>query len=586
MSASFSDRQLCRSDYLLLGLFSLTLFGFSLIGGRVLTMHESRLPQAAREMFADGDWLIPKCGGRPWLERPPLPHWITVGIASIFGRCDRVWIVRIPPVLMGTLSVLLLAWMATGWFGRGIGILSGLMLATSFEFTRYAWLAEEDIFLAAIVLVTLALFAYLEFFRAPRSAIEKDRFFGRRPWPVFAFFVLLGATNLVKGLMFGAAMVLIPAVGFLLWNADFKRIPRYLWIWGWAACALAAGAWIAAASMEYPDLLKIWFRDVTNRTDGVHRHAPFWYYWAAMLWEILPWTGPAIYGLWLTRDKAFHERSSAERFLWCWALLPLAVFSLPAHKHHHYLVPCLAPWAILSALGSKRIWEEVARLPLWLHQPARVALGLGLPSAAAVIVCGGRLGGPVWLIPVLAVGIPAALFAVAWAIEQRNPRIATGTLFSVLAVSYMVGYAYSGRYIDVYREDSRFLDEVQRTVPSDQPLFVNSEGANLNMFRHMFYLGDNAKLIHNLTFLRDDRISQSEVYVIARQKDSAQLEKLGSIATVLEGRTFWRSTREMSWTLFRLRFKPDLVRYSSRGVTYTASQVMERQPGPFLGKRL
>src|SRR4051794_16627926 len=105
MSATFADRQLQRSDYLLLTLFSLALFGFSLIGGRVLTMHESRLPQASREMLSNGDWLIPMSGGRPWLERPPLPHWITAGVAILCGRCDQVWIVRIPPVLMGTLSV-------------------------------------------------------------------------------------------------------------------------------------------------------------------------------------------------------------------------------------------------------------------------------------------------------------------------------------------------------------------------------------------------------------------------------------------------------------------------------------------------
>ena len=75
--------RLQRGDYLLLGAFCLLFFGFSLIGGRPLSMHEGVLPQSAREMLADHDWVIPKNGGRPWLESPPLPQWVTVGIASL-----------------------------------------------------------------------------------------------------------------------------------------------------------------------------------------------------------------------------------------------------------------------------------------------------------------------------------------------------------------------------------------------------------------------------------------------------------------------------------------------------------------------
>src|SRR5262249_30875475 len=156
---------------------------------------------------------------------------------------------------------------------------------------------------------------------------------GKRPWAVLAFFLVLGLTNLVKGLMFGAAMVLIPIVGFMIWNGDLKRFPRYLWFWGWLACAIAAGAWLVAATMRYPDMLLVWFGDVANRTEGIKWNEPFWYYWVNLLWEILPWTGPALYGLWLTRTKAFAESASPERFLWCWALLPLFVFSIPTHKH-------------------------------------------------------------------------------------------------------------------------------------------------------------------------------------------------------------------------------------------------------------
>src|SRR5574341_938662 len=80
-------------DYLLLMGFTLVLFGYSLVSGRPLTMHEARLPQTAREMQITGDYLFPTSGGRPWLERPPLPHWITIAFASITGP-QRPGVVR------------------------------------------------------------------------------------------------------------------------------------------------------------------------------------------------------------------------------------------------------------------------------------------------------------------------------------------------------------------------------------------------------------------------------------------------------------------------------------------------------------
>jgi len=178
--------RLRRTDYLGLGLFAFVLFGYAMVGGRPLTMHEAIVPQSAREMLADGDWIIPKGGGRPWLERPPLPQWITAAVAWAAGRADREWVVRLPPALMGTGAALVVAWMAAGWFGRTVGLLSGFVLATMFEFTSYAWLAEPDIFLCTLVVLALALFARLEFFRPAAVAGEGAGFLGARPWPLVA----------------------------------------------------------------------------------------------------------------------------------------------------------------------------------------------------------------------------------------------------------------------------------------------------------------------------------------------------------------------------------------------------------------
>ena len=46
--------------------------GPGLGGSGRLTYHEAFVAQAAREMIARGDVLVPTIDGRPWLEKPPL----------------------------------------------------------------------------------------------------------------------------------------------------------------------------------------------------------------------------------------------------------------------------------------------------------------------------------------------------------------------------------------------------------------------------------------------------------------------------------------------------------------------------------
>ena len=50
-----------------------------------LTYHEAFVAQAAREMIARGDVLVPTIGGRPWLEKPPLPIWLVALSGRLAG---------------------------------------------------------------------------------------------------------------------------------------------------------------------------------------------------------------------------------------------------------------------------------------------------------------------------------------------------------------------------------------------------------------------------------------------------------------------------------------------------------------------
>lgn len=521
-------------DYALLGGLCLVLFGFALIDGRVLTTHETAHCQNVREMLADGDWIIPKYGGRPWLERPPLPHWITGALVQLSGQPEREWPYRLGPLLMGTVTVWLVAWVAGLWFGRAVGLLGGAILATMREFTVYATGPEADIFLCTLVTAALALFVRVEF---SGETHPDERLLGRRPWTVLAFFVMLALTNLAKGLIFGTLFVLVPAVGFLVWNGDRLAWRRYFWLWGWLTFVVVALAWPTAALLRYPDVVDLWLSDYAGRLHQNYMRQPPWYYLTHWPWVVFPWTVPALAGLWLTRGRALRQRRAPERFLWCWALLPIAFFSIPQGKHHHYLLQCLAPWAVLAALGTVKVWEFVRA-----------------PECAAST----------------------------WAVMLRDGRRAAGVLFTVLIVLNLAADGYRTRFLDRYRADSAFLREAQTLAPSGAPIFVVGDHHPLNASWFLFYLGAQASFLHNQTFALDERIEAREVYLISRFQDWRSLTFYGAVQALLQSEyTKGEQSPAERWTLFRLRFHEDLARKPGT-LRISPMQATGRAPGPFL----
>src|SRR5262249_61538522 len=70
-------------DLALLAACCAVLSAFPLLFDRTLSTHETVHCQNVREMRADGDWVIPHYGGRPWLERPPLPFWLTLPLPHL-----------------------------------------------------------------------------------------------------------------------------------------------------------------------------------------------------------------------------------------------------------------------------------------------------------------------------------------------------------------------------------------------------------------------------------------------------------------------------------------------------------------------
>jgi 4-amino-4-deoxy-L-arabinose transferase-like glycosyltransferase len=484
------------------------------------------------------------------------------------------------------LTVLLVARMASGWFGRSVGALSGLVLATTYEFIQYAWLAEDEIFLCALCTLAVDAFARTEFVRGDSAAPGSRNPFGARPWSLVWLCVALGMTNLAKGILFGAVMAGAPMVGFLLWNHDLRRIRFYAWFWGALIFLALMAAWPLAVLWKMPDAIEMWKYDHVGRLDGSYTELtqPWYYYLKVLPGNLAPWTLVLPFSFYLTRGPALRVRYSPERFMWCWALLPVAVFSMSPGKHHHYLLQCTAPWAILAARALPWLHERIQAWPAKMRNARNSLVTLVLPGEVALAFFHKKIPGPFWLFPALLVAWPCVAVGFSWAAAHRRGVVASAGLVGTVTFGFVAGHLYAATYADQCIADTVFLKSVPGQVPNDTPILVNSDSHGMDELRIQFYLGNRSRGLHNLTFLADDQLPPT-VYLMTRAEHESDLQRYGETEMISQSA---RSRREKTpadrLTLFRLRLHDDLPRYSTAGIRVSPLQAARRSQGPFLGQ--
>src|SRR5690242_12849133 len=138
-----SPSSLKPQHFALLLAYLAAIFLFNLGGARSLTPHELNIGEGAREMIALHDWIVPRLLNLPWLAKHPLAHWAVSASFLIGGISEAA--ARLPSVICATIGIVLLARLAAAWYGSGIGLLTGLIQASTVYTITYARLAEADI---------------------------------------------------------------------------------------------------------------------------------------------------------------------------------------------------------------------------------------------------------------------------------------------------------------------------------------------------------------------------------------------------------------------------------------------------------
>lgn len=347
---------------------------------------EARFAQASRQMVETGDFVHIRLQDEPRNKKPIGIYWAQASVASavekVTGQPAPIWAYRVPSLLAGIASVLLLFWGLRPETGDRPAFLAAALLGGSLLVGVEAHLAKTDAMQLACTVA--AAMAMLRLYRDPEAPAAIS----------WMFWAALGFGILVKG---PVVPMVIGLTLLALWWADRKgegsgwmRALRPMT--GLPILILIVAPWtmalFAGASADAPAGSGSFFQDaikgdlLPKLIGGQEGHGqPPGYYLALSMVLFFPGSLVLIPAL----VQAWRERAEPlVKFAICWALPTWVVFEIIPTKLPHYVLPAFPALAMLATnliVGEapermlRRWWSRIGVI-LW----AMVALALAAAS--------------------------------------------------------------------------------------------------------------------------------------------------------------------------------------------------------------
>lgn len=398
----------------------------------LLPVDETRYLSVAWEMWLRGDFLVPHKNFAVYVDKPPLLFWLMQAGWAVFGV--NAWWPRLLPTLASMAALLLVARLAAALWPQQprLARLAPWLLAT-----MLLW----QVFTGAVMFDTLlAVFALL----ALNALVAPP--FGRARWGWFALGV--GGGLLTKGPVI--LLHTLPAALTAPWwrpglsggeRTDWRR-----WYGGLLLGVLGGGlmltTWLGPAVLRAGAAYgnAIGYHQTADRLVRSYSHRrPWWWYLQLAPALALPWTfWPPLYrGLGRLRGG-----DAGVRFCVVAMLPAFVVFCVISGKQAHYLLPLLAPLALLGARALDAVDDRgddtLRACRFW---PLALLLAASAVAVLALPVLRPRQA---WLATV-PLYVPAGLAAsallliVAARVPARRASYATGLVFAVAFAGFYAG---------------------------------------------------------------------------------------------------------------------------------------------------
>lgn len=326
---------------------------------------EGRYPDIARVMLAEGNAVLPRLDGTPFLHKPILYYWLEMAAMALFGL--GTWAIRLPGALIGLLGCVLLYQAARRLCDERVARHAALILASSPLYFLASQYADMNIQVGVLVAGSLLCFIVAE--------VGRTTHHGR--WRL-ASYVLAGLAVLSKGLIGLVFPVMVVGLWVLLgWR--WSRLLQARVLTGLAIIVAITLPWFILAERHSPGFLHYFFvvqHFQRFAATGFNNVMPWWTYLAVLVAGFLPWLGVLGQGT----MRLWQERRGPDAALLAWLLIWVVAitvfFSLPESKVIGYILPVVPGLALWIARGLPA--EAATPTRSWLAPALFLVLALAL----------------------------------------------------------------------------------------------------------------------------------------------------------------------------------------------------------------
>jgi len=329
---------------------------------------DARYLAIGREMWATSDWLVPRLGGVPHLDKPPLTYWAASLGYTLFGPTEFGG--RFVEQFALIATALLVYRAAQRFADPGWALPAALMFLTmGLPFALSRGLATD---LFQLLFVTAALVALLDGVTQRSSA------------RVAAAGALLGVSMLAKGPI---GLLVVASIGLVV-SLCVRGRARLPWRGAAFGCALFAAIgvpWFALLVYKNHSILD-WFVEVqlASRVTGTNRGHLKDATFLLRIWVLglLPWTPIVALAFARLRPRGrLRDADLVDVVLLAWAIVPVLLFSLFPTKLGPYIAPAFPGAALVVArAGSRGLLDD--------RRARRTLAACGVLVIAAALVAG------------------------------------------------------------------------------------------------------------------------------------------------------------------------------------------------------